>query len=301
MSATNSSQSISGSALVKQLFWASRPISWINTAYPFALGYFLLTQKIDAVFIVGTLFFLIPYNLLMYGINDVFDYESDLRNPRKGGVEGSILDKRWHKPTLFWSLALPVPFVIFLLINGNLASSAWLLFFVFTVIAYSAKHLRFKEIPFLDSLTSASHFVGPAIVGLTMANPKALAEPTTLLVIFAFTLWGMASHAFGAVQDIKADREASLSSIATWFGAANTVRFAFASYALAAVLLLFASLPVAVAALACAPYLLITAPYLNLKDQDCESANHGWRRFIWLNFFAGFIVTMLAIWFELSK
>ena len=76
---------------IKTLFWASRPISWINTAYPFAVAYFLTTGSIDTTLVVGTLFFLIPYNLLMYGINDVFDYESDLRNPRKGGIEGALL------------------------------------------------------------------------------------------------------------------------------------------------------------------------------------------------------------------
>ena len=28
----------------------------------------------------------------MYGINDVFDYASDLRNPRKGGIEGGLVE-----------------------------------------------------------------------------------------------------------------------------------------------------------------------------------------------------------------
>ena len=81
---------------IKKLFWVSRPISWINTAFPFAAGYYLATRQIDLTLILGTLFFLIPYNLLMYGINDVFDYESDLRNPRKGGIEGAVSEKRWH-------------------------------------------------------------------------------------------------------------------------------------------------------------------------------------------------------------
>ena len=80
---------------VKQLFWSSRPISWINTAYPFGLAYWLATGDTGITLWIGALFFLIPYNLLMYGINDVFDYESDLRNPRKGGIEGALLDPKW--------------------------------------------------------------------------------------------------------------------------------------------------------------------------------------------------------------
>ena len=77
---------------VREVLAASRPFSWINTAYPFAAGYLLATGgRVDALFVVGTLFFLVPYNLLMYGINDVFDYASDLRNPRKGGIEGGLV------------------------------------------------------------------------------------------------------------------------------------------------------------------------------------------------------------------
>ena len=56
-------------------------------------AYLLGGGGIDAAFWLGCVWFLVPYNLLMYGINDVFDYESDLRNPRKGGVEGALVDR----------------------------------------------------------------------------------------------------------------------------------------------------------------------------------------------------------------
>lgn len=286
--------------LLRQLFWASRPVSWINTAYPFAFTYYLLTKQIDQVFWVGTIFFLIPYNLLMYGINDVFDYESDLRNPRKGSIEGAVLERKWHLPTLFWSFALPVPFVGYLFLSGQMFADATLVFYLFTVIAYSAKHFRFKEIPFLDSITSASHFVGPAVFAVSLVDPSQLLSPLAVKALLAFTLWGMASHAFGAIQDIRADREAKLKSIATELGAAHTTWFAFFCYFLAGSLMLLAEWPWSIAALASVPYLLITAPYLRLHDDDCEKANQGWRRFIWLNFFAGFLVTMLAIYAVLS-
>ena len=91
---------------MREVLAASRPFSWINTAYPFAAGYLMATGgRLDATFVVGTLFFLVPYNLLMYGINDVFDYASDLANPRKGGIEGALLAPRMHRPTL-WAAAV---------------------------------------------------------------------------------------------------------------------------------------------------------------------------------------------------
>src|SRR5699024_9047798 len=58
--------------LITTLFWSSRPVSWVNTAAPFALAYFLATGGFDLLGVIGTLFFLVPYNLAMYGINDVF-------------------------------------------------------------------------------------------------------------------------------------------------------------------------------------------------------------------------------------
>ena len=81
--------------MIRALFLTSRPLSWVNTAFPFAAAYLLTAREIDATLVVGTLFFLVPYNFAMYGINDVFDYQSDLRNPRKGGVEGALLDPRF--------------------------------------------------------------------------------------------------------------------------------------------------------------------------------------------------------------
>lgn len=57
--------------MIRALFLTSRPLSWVNTAYPFAAAYVLVTGRVDATLLVGTLFFLVPYNLAMYGINDV--------------------------------------------------------------------------------------------------------------------------------------------------------------------------------------------------------------------------------------
>jgi 4-hydroxybenzoate polyprenyltransferase len=276
------------------LIQSSRPISWINTAFPFAATYVFFTDRIDLTLVIGTLFFLIPYNLLMYGINDVFDYESDLRNPRKGGIEGALLDKSLHKLTIWVSALSCVPFVAYLVWVGNAWASLALAFALFTVLAYSVKGLRFKEKPFLDSITSASHFVNPMIFAALLVGEN-LAQPVLWQALIAFTFWGMASHAFGAVQDVRADREGGIASIATVIGARATTRFAFGLYLAAGLLMASAGMPAAAAAIAAVPYLAILLPFLSITDETCETANQGWRRFIWLNFFAGAIVTQLLI------
>jgi len=279
--------------MISALFVSSRPLSWINTAFPFAAAYFVTTRELDVAFFVGTLYFLIPYNLAMYGINDVFDYESDLRNPRKGGVEGALLDPSMHRPTILAALITNVPFLVLLVILGNPLSWLVLAISVFAVIAYSAKGLRFKEKPFLDSLTSSTHFVSPAIYGLVLAG--AAFTPQLWAVLAAFFLWGIASHAFGAVQDVVADREADIDSIATVIGARATARLSVIAYLLAGILLLFSSWPGPLAAVLALPYAVVCARFWSITDADAESANKGWKRFLLLNFITGFFVTMLLI------
>jgi len=275
-----------------KLFVSSRPLSWVNTAFPFAAAY-VLTAGVDATLVIGTLYFLIPYNLAMYGINDVFDYESDLRNPRKGGVEGAVLDRSMHRPTLIAVAVTNTPFLIYLVVVGFPLSWLVLAISIFAVVAYSAKGLRFKEKPFLDSLTSSTHFVSPAVYGLVLAGATFSTQLWALLG--AFFLWGAASHAFGAVQDVIADREGGLASVATVIGARATVRLSVVLYLLAGTLLLFAGWPAALAAVLALPYAISCAVYWNITDAAAETANRGWKRFLYLNFATGFLVTMLLI------
>jgi 4-hydroxybenzoate polyprenyltransferase len=136
--------------------------------------------------------------------------------------------------------------------------------------------------------------VSPAVYGLVLAG--ATFTPGLWLILAAFFLWGMASHAFGAVQDVTADREGGIGSIATVFGAATTVRLAIAAYAAAGILLLLADWPAKLAAVLTLPYILTCLPYASVADRDSEAANRGWKRFLSLNFVSGFVVTMLLIW-----
>ena len=313
------------------LFWSSRPLSWINTAFPFAAAFILTSAsgtvtyggsyvpldsdgssavatvlQSDAtgffdfgavpwlIAIVGIVYFLVPYNLAMYGINDVFDYESDLRNPRKGGVEGALLDRGLHRTTLWAAVVTNVPFLIFLVIVGSPLSWLVLAISVFAVIAYSAPGLRFKERPFVDSITSSTHFVSPAVYGLALAG--ATVTPQLVALLGAFFLWGMASHAFGAVQDVLADREGGIASIATVIGAKATVRFSVVAYLLAGVLMTLTEFPGPIAAIIPVVYAISCAPWWNVADADAEGVNRGWKRFLTLNFLSGFVTTMLLIW-----
>ncbi|HEU0182324.1 MAG TPA: prenyltransferase [Agromyces mariniharenae] len=288
--------------VIRQVVLSSRPISWINTAFPFAAAYLLTTGAVDALLVVGTLFFLVPYNLLMYGVNDVFDYESDLRNPRKGGSEGALLEPRLHRAVVWTGIVTATPLLVAMLwLGGTGHPWSWAVLGVslFAVFAYSVPGLRFKEVPVLDSITSSTHFVSPAVYGLAVAG--AMPTPQLVAVVAAFFCWGMASHAFGAVQDVVPDREAGIASIATAFGARATVRIALGLWITAGVLMLATAWPGPLAALLVLPYVVTAWPYRSVSDAESGTANRGWRRFIALNYAVGFLVTMLLIWWSFAR
>ncbi|QCR20443.1 prenyltransferase [Agrococcus sp. SGAir0287] len=285
--------------MIGRLVASSRPLSWINTAFPFAAAYVIATGRIDVALVVGTVFFLVPYNLAMYGINDVFDYPSDLRNPRKGGVEGALLAPELHRPTLVASAVVCAPFVIALVVLGSWPSWIVLAVSLAAVVAYSAPPLRTKERPFLDSMTSSTHFVSPAVYGLVLAG--ATWTPQLVALLAAFFLWGMASHAFGAVQDVVPDREGGIASIATVLGAARTTRLAIGLWIGAGALMLLTGWPGVVAAVLAVPYVIAAWPYRSVSDADSGRANGGWRWFLGINYACGFVVTMLCIAYALTR
>jgi lycopene elongase/hydratase (dihydrobisanhydrobacterioruberin-forming) len=69
----------------------SRPRFWIYELGPYmvgVLGGLIANSYIGAYFhillvIIFGLYFLIPANIWIYGINDIYDYETDKLNPKK--------------------------------------------------------------------------------------------------------------------------------------------------------------------------------------------------------------------------
>ncbi|HRN30273.1 MAG TPA: prenyltransferase, partial [Terrimesophilobacter sp.] len=63
----------------------------------------------------------------------------------------------------------------------------------------------------------------------------------------------------------------------------------------AGILMLFTPWPGPLASLVVVPYLVNAYPYLSVSDAEAHRTNTAWRRFIWLNYIAGFLVTLILI------
>jgi 4-hydroxybenzoate polyprenyltransferase len=105
----------------------------------------------------------------------------------------------------------------------------------------------------------------------------------------------MASQSLGAVQDIIADREANIKSIATVFGARVTIFFSLSCYILASVLLASLGGFAILLAILGLTYVLNLLPFIRITDQEAEKTRAAWRRFLWINYLYGTAVTFVLI------
>jgi 4-hydroxybenzoate polyprenyltransferase len=264
----------------------SRPFSWPNTALP-CLATALLVGHLDGAVLIAVLYFTLPYNLLLYGVNDLFDYDSDRLNPRKGGlVEGGMVAGGDRRRLLGLLVATNVPPLLALAWLGGPAAATALGLTVLAALAYSAPPLRLKERAGLDSTVSALHFVLPAVCGGLLAGAAPAALPWRFLL--AFFLWGMASHALGAIQDVEFDSAAGMGSIATALGARATAALAVALY-------LAAGLLTASAARLAFWAALVVLPYAALAVLAVRRPRAAWQGFLGLNLLAGAYLTRVLM------
>ena len=107
----------------------------------------------------------------------------------------------------------------------------------------------------------------------------------------------MASHALGAVQDVVADREGGLSSIATGLGARLATRLACGGYAIAAVLCFALPFPGWIVGGLGLGYAVNALRFANVTDETSADVNRAWRVFLLLNVATGGVITVSVLFF----
>ncbi|HEX8862063.1 MAG TPA: prenyltransferase [Actinomycetes bacterium] len=276
-----------------ELWRASRPFSWINTALPFLVAAIAAGRPGTPAVWLGLVYFSGPYNLLLYGVNDLYDYESDVRNPRKGGaIEGGLVPRERARTLWAWVAATNLPPLLALAVLAPPAGTVALGVTVLVALAYSVPPARTKVVPGLDSLTSSLHFVLPCACGALLGGAAAGALPWRFLA--AFLLWGIASHALGAIQDVGYDRQAGIGSVAVALGGRRTAALSLACYGAAILLVASARTGTALAAAACLlPYPLLAASCL-AGDPEAQ-ARRAWRGFLGMNLLVGFLLTQVLL------
>ena len=155
--------------------------------------------------------------LVVFGVNDVYDYESDRRNPRKlaNSVEGGILDPAHHSDVLNAAYLSSIFIVSSALVYPRRDNVLAVILLVLLGWQYSSPPLRLKEVPVLDSLSNGgivflAWYCGFSFSGLSISD-----VPSSSIML---SLCTVGIHALGAVADSEADFAAGQTTIATAFG-----------------------------------------------------------------------------------
>lgn len=206
--------------MLRYLFVLSRPRFWLYLAGPVLVGAVYGAPSIERLIspTVGLLFlyFLLPANVYLYGINDLFDTDTDQYNPKKEDRETSYRGGR------LVPLAVIVTGLVLVPVAALVPAVTWGYLGGWAVLAtaYSAPPLRLKGRPYLDSLSNGL-YVLPGFAAYT-----ALAEThPPLAAVLGGWAWAMAMHTFSAVPDIEPDRTAGLETTATRLGKRGALRY----------------------------------------------------------------------------
>jgi len=271
--------------MLGRLFHISRPVLWINTVGPAVVGVWLTGDLWRWEATPLLVWLTLPFNLLIYGVNDVFDQETDAKNPRKGSLEGAkILPE--EVGTIWRGVILTnVPFLIYFLYVLPYEAVFWILLYAALFVGYSVPVLRFKARPYLDSLSNAAYAF--PLVFVPLALESSIVWPAAL----GLMAWSTAKHTFDAVQDIDEDRKVRILTAAVRLGASGVVFWSGAWWTIATVCFAFVSPIVALVNAAYAGGLL----YALRRDPAPETGQRLYKYSIAFPYVAGTAAGVLLV------
>jgi 4-hydroxybenzoate polyprenyltransferase len=270
---------------VRRLVLISRPVLWINTIGSGLVAMWLTGALFDLRALPVILWLTLPFNLLIYGVNDVYDQDTDAANPRKGSLEGARI-RPSEVRLIAWAVAVVnVPFLVYFLLTLPPLANAAILLYAGVFVFYSAPPLRFKARPFLDSLSNAAYALPLVIV------PAALEVTPVWPAALGLMAWSVAKHAFDAVQDIVEDRDAGITTTAVRLGPRGTALWSGAWWILSTALFALVSVPVAAVNLLIAGILVVSL----LRDPTPETGHRLYRLSVAFPYIAGTFAGVLLM------
>lgn len=263
--------------MFQRLFHISRPVLWINTVGPGTVGMWLAGDLWRWEALPILLWLTLPFNLLIYGVNDVFDQETDARNPRKGTLEGARITRSEVRPITRGVVFTNAPFLIYFSLFLSPSAVAWMLFYALLFVGYSAPPARFKARLYLDSLSNAA-YAFPLVF-----MPLAQGESPVWFAAVGLMAWSAAKHTFDAVQDVDEDRKVGITTTAVRLGPKGVVLWSGTLWTLATVCFALVNVPVALVNAAIAGTLL----YVLAKSPTPETGHRLYRYSIAFPYVAG--------------
>jgi 4-hydroxybenzoate polyprenyltransferase len=196
-------------------FKVSRPRFWIYTGgtyvVGYALGFALLGDFFRPEYYLYLFYFFFPANIFIYGVNDYWDEETDLLNPKKDEKELRL--QKIDRKRLLNLIFLVTGFSFLLMFIQDNPERVLFGIFLFLSYFYSSQPLRFKEKPFLDFISNYLYIM-PGIFAYYLA---AGSLPPLIFMLGAF-FHISAMHIFSAIPDLKYDAHAGINTTPVYIG-----------------------------------------------------------------------------------
>lgn len=227
--------------MIGRLVHISRPLLWVNTIGSTVVGLWLTGDLWRWEVVPLLLWATLPFNLLIYGVNDIFDQETDAQNTRKGGVEGARIANSESRGIAIAIVLVNLPFLVYFALTLPVDALAWVAAYILVFTFYSAPPLRFKARVALDSLSNAAYAFPLVYV------PLALGEQPVWAAAIALMAWSVAKHTYDAIQDIEEDSAVGIRTTAVALGVRGALIWSAAWWAISTVGFALISWPVALA------------------------------------------------------
>ncbi len=208
------------SLIRRALFWlkVSRPGLWFQTLWLYTLPTSRLPVFDSPVFWLGLVYITFPLNFLVYGWNDIVDYETDLHNPRKDsflfGARGSR--EELHRLPFVIILAQLPFFITFIWMRGW-PMAALLGGMIVVNLLYNLPRAGWRGKPPLELINQVGYLLLLPLSVLLNHTPTVSWAAVGYLVLFCTH-----SHLMGEIMDVIPDARAHRRTSARALGVKTT-------------------------------------------------------------------------------
>ncbi len=221
---------------LKTLIKISRPRFWLYAAGTFLVGAVAgvqtLTDLINPLLLVYLVYFIFFANIYIYGINDLFDDDTDQFNAKKDDKEHRLRMLERRALTIWVVASLVLGIVLAFFTPNSTTMWLWILFLALAG-CYSAYPFRFKAKPVIDAASNVHY----AVIGF-LAYSFITGDVPPVWAMLAAWAWTASMHIYSAVPDIESDAKANLSTTAVVLGHKLSLVVCFVLWIISSVLVI---------------------------------------------------------------
>jgi 4-hydroxybenzoate polyprenyltransferase len=199
---------------LKLIFSVSRPLFWAIGPLVFLSGLFYSKGNLSYLPFIQMLLLAFPGSIVAYGLNDIYDYDSDRLNKRKKSLWGVALKPKHHKFVL--KCVFVSSFILFAsaFLSFNMLNILSMIVLLTSLFMYSVKPIRLKERPPLDSISNGVIVLSTFILGYSFGN--SLLNLNLEIILLSLCVCGI--HIYTTLVDYTPDNKSKTKTFAIIYG-----------------------------------------------------------------------------------